>query len=101
MREDNKLLWTVVVVKQFTEDNVWPCGPTDKASDYESGDCRFESCQGHKNFYTQPTFLFHVRLFADRHKLFPPCGKSAAYTTITKSAGCRYETCQAADKLVT
>ena len=25
---------------------VWPCGPTDKASDYESGDCRFESCQG-------------------------------------------------------
>ena len=24
----------------------WPCGPTDKASDYESGDCRFESCQG-------------------------------------------------------
>ena len=46
MREDNKLLWTVVVVKQFTEDNVWPCGPTDKASDYESGDCRFESCQG-------------------------------------------------------
>ena len=27
----------------------WPCGPTDKASDYESGDCRFESCQG-QNF---------------------------------------------------
>ena len=25
---------------------IWPCGPTDKASDYESGDCRFESCQG-------------------------------------------------------
>ena len=25
---------------------MWPCGPTDKASDYESGDCRFESCQG-------------------------------------------------------
>ena len=23
-----------------------PRGPTDKASDYESGDCRFESCQG-------------------------------------------------------
>ena len=21
------------------------CGPMDKASDYESGDCRFESCQ--------------------------------------------------------
>ena len=24
----------------------WPCGPMDKASDFESGDCRFESCQG-------------------------------------------------------
>ena len=23
----------------------WSCGPMDKASDYESGDCRFESCQ--------------------------------------------------------
>ena len=30
-----------------------PCGPTDKASDYESGDCRFESCQGH--FFHKPT----------------------------------------------
>ena len=23
----------------------WSCGQMDKASDYESGDCRFESCQ--------------------------------------------------------
>ena len=34
---------------------VWPCGPTDKASDYESGDSRFESWQGrfflHSFFY--------------------------------------------------
>ena len=30
---------------------IWPCGPTDKASDYESGDCRFESCQG-QHFWT-------------------------------------------------
>ena len=29
------------------------CGPTDKASDYESGDCRFESCQDHKLFILQ------------------------------------------------
>ena len=29
----------------------WPCGPTDKASDYESGDCRFESCQD-QHFYS-------------------------------------------------
>jgi hypothetical protein len=25
---------------------LWPCGPMDKASDYESGDSRFESWQG-------------------------------------------------------
>lgn len=24
----------------------WPCGLTDKASDFESEDCRFESCHG-------------------------------------------------------
>ena len=34
----------------------WPCGPMDKASDYESGDCRFESCQGH-NFLTPMILL--------------------------------------------
>ena len=28
---------------------LWPCGPMDKASDYESGDSRFESWQG-RNF---------------------------------------------------
>ena len=27
-------------------ENRWPCGATDKASDYESGDSRFESWQG-------------------------------------------------------
>ena len=26
--------------------SLWPCGPMDKASDYESGDSRFESWQG-------------------------------------------------------
>ena len=26
------------------------CGPMDKASDYESGDCRFESCQDQNCF---------------------------------------------------
>lgn len=25
---------------------IWPCGPMDKASDYESGDSRFDSWQG-------------------------------------------------------
>ena len=27
-------------------ENRWPCGATDNASDYESGDSRFESWQG-------------------------------------------------------
>ena len=27
-------------------ENRWPCGATDKESDYESGDSRFESWQG-------------------------------------------------------
>ena len=27
-----------------------PCGPMDKASVYGTGDCRFESYQGHFNF---------------------------------------------------
>ena len=30
---------------------VWPCGPTDKASDYGSGDSRFESWQGRFFFF--------------------------------------------------
>ena len=29
-------------------ENGWPCGATDKASDYELGDSRFESWQGRK-----------------------------------------------------
>ena len=33
----------------------WPCGPMDKASDYESGDSRFESWQGR--------FLFLIFFF--------------------------------------
>ena len=37
----------------------WPCGPTDKASDYESGDCRFESCQGQlfKNIFPSQLYF--------------------------------------------
>ena len=27
-------------------ENLWPCGATDEASDYESGESRFESWQG-------------------------------------------------------
>ena len=34
----------------------WPRGPTDKASDYESGDCRFESCRGRQPFFSP----FHI-----------------------------------------
>ena len=42
----------------------WPCGPTDKASDYESGDCRFESCQG--QLFVSPT---DYHLLLARHLL--------------------------------
>ena len=33
------------------------CGPMDKASDYESGDCRFESCQD-QTFFAKVTGVF-------------------------------------------
>ncbi len=29
----------------------WSCGAMDNASDYESEDCRFESCQDRKFFF--------------------------------------------------
>ena len=30
---------------------MWPCGLMDKASDFESEDCRFDPCQGRFDFY--------------------------------------------------
>ena len=42
------------------------CGPMDKASDYESGDCRFESCQGQH--------FFHKKLSRCEKKFAPPGG---------------------------
>ena len=41
-----------------------PCGPTDKASDYESGDSRFESWQG--RFFFCISF-FHVKKLEKTH----------------------------------
>jgi hypothetical protein len=35
----------------------WPCGPMDKALDYESRDCRFESCQGRFYYLQKRKFL--------------------------------------------
>ena len=42
----------------------WPCGPMDKASDYGSGDSRFESWQGRPlfSFLFQRDFFFSVSL---------------------------------------
>ena len=37
----------------------WPCGPMDKASDYESGDSRFKSWQGQCFFH----FFLHVHTY--------------------------------------
>ena len=43
---------------------IWPCGPKDKTSDYKSGDCGFESCQG--QLFVFPT---NYHLFLARHVL--------------------------------
>ena len=40
----------------FPVSHGWPCGPMDKASDYESGDSRFKSWQGRLSI-----FLFKYR----------------------------------------
>ena len=37
--------------------DVWPCGPTDKASDYGSGDSRFESWQGCFFYHPLPYYM--------------------------------------------
>ena len=44
----------------------WPCGPMDKASDFESEDCGFDPHHGRIFFASKKTqfckqFLFHVR----------------------------------------
>ena len=45
-----------------------PCGLMDKAPDFGSGDCRFESCHGRiKTFWGSPPFLsfpMHVKMLA-------------------------------------
>ena len=39
----------------------WPCGATDKAFDYESGDSRFESLQGRINLsHTKIDFIPNI-----------------------------------------
>ena len=51
----------------------WPCGPTDKASDYESGDCRFESCQGQnifENFLRKEYLMICIPGIQEISKLF-------------------------------
>ena len=42
-------------------ENGWPCGATDKESDYESGDSRFESWQGRNiSSHTQIDFIPNI-----------------------------------------
>ena len=36
----------------ITQLKLWPCGLMDKASDFGSEDCRFESCQGRYNSFS-------------------------------------------------
>ena len=40
-----------------------PRGPMDKASAYGAGDCRFESCRGHRHTYTYK----HMRIYTYMH----------------------------------
>ena len=48
-------------------ENRWPCGATDKASDYESGDSRFESWQGRIILsHTQIDFIPNFVSYQDR-----------------------------------
>ena len=42
-----------------------PCGLMDKAPDFGSGDCRFESCHGRKYIL----FLYYIKLFLSLSKL--------------------------------
>ena len=50
-----------------------PCGPTDKASDYESGDSRFESWQGRffSLFITLTNNSIHISLVTCAHFYVP------------------------------
>ena len=50
----------------------WSCGPMDKASDYESGDCRFESCQSQKTFKNVFLMFFCCKFLFK--KIAPPGG---------------------------
>ena len=45
----------------YRSNNIWPCGLTDKASDFGSEDCRFESCHGQLAF-----FFFYFDFFIRR-----------------------------------
>ena len=49
-------------------ENWWPCGATDKASDYESGDSRFESWQG-RNILSHAEIDFIPNIYC--HYYFP------------------------------
>ena len=49
-------------------ENWWPCGATDKASDYVSGDSRFESWQG-RNILSHAKIDFIHNIYC--HYYFP------------------------------
>ena len=67
-------------------ENRWPCGATDKASDYESGDSRFESWQGriilsHTKRDFIPNIYCHYYLPQIRHYYLPQIGLVAQWKT--------------------
>ena len=67
-----------------------PCGLMDKAPDFGSGDCRFESCQGRPQSFTfreLPWARCMSCSWCDRQGMFHHCCTSRAGTAGCQGAG--------------
>ena len=49
---------SLFILIRFHRNDVWTRGPTDKAPDYGSGDCRFDSCRVRIFFFSTKFFSF-------------------------------------------
>ena len=68
LRERVLLSWRGIVVLQFCYQISRSRGPTDKAPDYGSGDCRFESCRDRTDvfFHSSPFLLYNALYLPSR-----------------------------------
>ena len=72
-----------------------PRGLMDKASDFESEDCRFESCRGRLTFYYRLHDCVHCS-FENReffNEIYQPRGLMEKASDF-ESEDCRYESCR-------